>query len=90
METGNITEKVKSKIESINPYREEGKVARAIEIANIPPSVRHVFVGCRGYHVDVVNFKTAKKETYSALYWPMGSASPSVRALQQTREDSGP
>jgi hypothetical protein len=31
METGNITEKVKSKIESINPYREEGKIAKAIE-----------------------------------------------------------
>jgi len=31
MDAGNITEKVKTKIDNLNPYREEGKIAKAIE-----------------------------------------------------------
>ena len=67
METGNITEKVKSKIDTINPFREEGKFAKAIEsqTSRLPSDAFLWAAG--GIMLTSLTLKLLKK-THTALF----------------------
>lgn len=65
MENKNVTDKIKSKIENANPYREEGKLAIAIETqtSRLPS---HVFLlAAGGLMVASLTLKLIRKDENS-------------------------
>lgn len=67
METRNITEQIKSKIENTNPYREEGKLATAIETQTSRLPSDTFLWAAGGFMVASLTLKLIRKDE-SALF----------------------
>ncbi len=67
METKNVTEQIKSKIENINPYREEGKLATAIEAQTSRLPSDTFLWAAGGFMIASLTLKLIRKDD-SALF----------------------